>query len=86
MKKLFFTFSFLLFLTFFVSCVTTFVKCTGTNFDSFSKFYLLPISQEYSWPIPDYYNISSHFGNRISPTTGLPSKHSGIDIPAPVRY
>lgn len=35
------------------------------------------------WPIPGYHQISSHFGKRVSPTTGASSSHSGIDIPAP---
>lgn len=30
-----------------------------------------------------YTKISSYFGKRISPTSGVSSSHSGIDIPAP---
>lgn len=37
----------------------------------------------FSWPLFGYYNISSFFGYRNSPTTGASSYHSGIDIPAP---
>lgn len=37
----------------------------------------------FSWPVFGYYNISSNFGYRTSPTTGASSYHSGIDIPAP---
>ncbi len=36
------------------------------------------------WPLPTSYNtLSSLFGARIHPITGLPNNHSGIDIPAP---
>lgn len=34
------------------------------------------------WPLPSNHKISSHFGHRISPTTGASSYHQGIDIPA----
>ena len=35
------------------------------------------------WPIKDYINISSPFGERIHPISGKQSFHKGIDIPAP---
>ncbi|MFQ9933852.1 MAG: murein hydrolase activator EnvC family protein [Lachnospiraceae bacterium] len=35
------------------------------------------------WPLPGYSNITSEFGNRIHPVTGIYSFHSGIDIGAP---
>lgn len=40
-------------------------------------------SYNFIWPIPNYTNISSHFGKRFSPTAGASSYHSGVDIPAP---
>ena len=36
----------------------------------------------FSWPLFGYYNISSYFGYRTSPTTGASTYHSGVDIPA----
>lgn len=36
-----------------------------------------------TWPLPGYSYISSDFGYRSDPFTGLESYHSGIDIPAP---
>lgn len=36
----------------------------------------------FTWPIPNFYKISSYFGNRESPTSSASSYHRGIDIPA----
>lgn len=36
-----------------------------------------------SWPVLGYYQITSDYGERISPITGFKSFHSGIDIGAP---
>ena len=36
-----------------------------------------------SWPVPNYYYISSNYGYRTHPITGAKDFHSGIDIPAP---
>ena len=52
---------------------------TSTNIISNLYF---PNNEDFFWPTPGYNNITSHFGNRISPTTGKPSIHSGIDIGA----
>lgn len=35
------------------------------------------------WPLPGYSRLSSYFGYRSDPFTGVQSYHSGIDIPAP---
>ena len=36
----------------------------------------------YLWPLPGYYRLSSLFGYRIHPITGVAHSHTGIDIPA----
>lgn len=36
----------------------------------------------FTWPVPGFYGISSDYINRISPISGKPEFHSGIDIPA----
>ena len=40
-------------------------------------------SSGFLWPVAGYSYISSPFGNRISPISGAPEFHRGIDIPAP---
>jgi hypothetical protein len=37
------------------------------------------------WPIPEYTEITSHFGMRTHPITGAYKLHSGIDVLAPIR-
>ena len=37
----------------------------------------------YLWPLPGYYRLTSLFGYRIHPITGVAHSHTGIDIPAP---
>ena len=36
-----------------------------------------------NWPVVGYYDITSEYGERISPITGAKSFHYGIDIGAP---
>ncbi len=40
-------------------------------------------SSTFTWPTPGYTTITSHFGPRKSPTTGVQSYHYGLDIGAP---
>lgn len=44
-----------------------------------------PIVSEsgFMWPLPAYDTLSSLFGNRVHPITGLANNHTGIDVPAP---
>ena len=37
----------------------------------------------FTWPIPGYTNITSHFGMRTHPITGVYKLHSGTDVGAP---
>ena len=37
----------------------------------------------WQWPAPGHYKITSTFGPRIHPITGLPGNHTGTDIAAP---
>ena len=39
----------------------------------------------YLWPLPGRYRLTSAFGYRIHPITGVPHSHTGIDIPAPAN-
>jgi murein DD-endopeptidase MepM/ murein hydrolase activator NlpD len=36
------------------------------------------------WPIPGYWTITSHFGMRTHPITGIYKLHSGTDVGAPI--
>lgn len=38
----------------------------------------------FTWPIPGYTNITSHFGMRVHPITGVYKLHSGTDVGAPI--
>lgn len=38
----------------------------------------------FTWPVPDSYRITSHFGLRKDPFTGRERRHAGTDIGAPV--
>ena len=37
----------------------------------------------WQWPVPGRYKITSPFGPRIHPITGLPGNHTGTDVAAP---
>lgn len=41
------------------------------------------VGGELLWPLPGYYTITSHFGGRADPITGVWSSHGGTDIRAP---
>lgn len=58
-----------------------YTKSTNSEFKDTSFHY--NESSVFSWPLFGYYNISSNFGYRVSPTSGASTYHSGIDIPAP---
>lgn len=42
------------------------------------------IGEEMIWPVPGYTRITSQYGMRIHPITGLYSLHSGTDVGAPL--
>lgn len=43
----------------------------------------LKFDGEFTWPVPDSYRITSHFGLRKDPFTGARKGHNGTDIGAP---
>ena len=61
-----------------------YTKSSNSEFIEDSSFHYSENSI-FSWPLFGYYNISSFFGYRISPTSGASTYHSGIDIPAPEK-
>ena len=74
----------IIFITLFSSQSDTFSGYTKSNNSEFledASFHYNEFSI-FSWPLFGYYNISSNFGYRISPTNGASTYHSGIDIPA----
>ena len=81
MKKVIFVFFAVFLLLFFIANITAFVVYSGYSFWATPDEYIFSVDS-YTWPLPNHINISSYFGFRISPTTGTPQYHSGIDIPA----
>ncbi len=41
------------------------------------------VNGAYSWPVPDYYTITTAFGTHMHPIEKILVSHDGIDIPAP---
>lgn len=39
---------------------------------------------DWYWPVPGYTDLSSLFGGRIDPISGVPDNHTGTDIPCPI--
>ena len=37
-------------------------------------------SGRFTWPVPGYYNITSYYGYRVNPVSGIYKLHGGIDI------
>ena len=77
----------ILFITIFSIHSETFSGYTKSSNSEFIKDTSFHYSDNsiFSWPLFGYYNISSLFGYRISPTNGASTYHSGIDIPAPEK-
>ncbi|WP_170272141.1 murein hydrolase activator EnvC family protein [Clostridium tarantellae] len=40
-------------------------------------------NESMSWPVPGYTTVSSSFGYRVHPITGVNKLHTGVDFPAP---
>lgn len=43
----------------------------------------IPKIVSFDWPVPGFFYVSSGYGTRPDPFTGVFAHHSGIDIPAP---
>lgn len=37
-------------------------------------------SGKFTWPVPGYYNITSYYGYRVNPVSGIYKLHGGIDV------
>lgn len=89
--KFFYSFSTLfLFITFFLIFSLCIFIPTLSEYGYVSTFVLTDFkdgididSSTFTWPTPGYTFITSKFGPRKSPTTGVQSYHYGLDIGAP---
>jgi murein DD-endopeptidase MepM/ murein hydrolase activator NlpD len=81
MKKYIITFILLpIFLSIFISI---FAVSITSNYDISLISNKKNDNNNFQWPTPGYYNITSHFGFRSAPTKGASTYHGGIDIGAP---
>lgn len=78
-----FTYSFLFMIIFSVilSCLSFPIALDYSNY-GIDESSIYTSEYGFTWPIPNFYKISSSFGYRNSPTSYASSYHSGIDIPA----
>lgn len=76
-----YSFLFIIILGIILSCVSfsSTLDYHNYNIDSES---IYTSESGFTWPIPDFYTISSYYGPRTSPTNYASSYHYGIDIPA----
>ncbi len=82
--KKFFSYYFIiiLFLILFIYFFQDYNNLKNSNSCLNSNTYHNFFNNEFIWPLPGIYTITSYFGPRHSPTTGASSYHSGIDIAA----
>lgn len=82
MNNLFsYSFFIIVFLGIILSCVSFPVTLDYSNY-GIEEDSIYTSEYGFTWPIPNFYKISSYFGPRVSPTAYASSYHHGIDIPA----